>query len=132
MRIVLSLFAITLGLAATTSGADDGLIIGGNSKQFWVQDAKKVYDSACSTVQHEFRISTPVRPRLTLIVGASENKASVEPREIRLTKWDPYLFAQGVVIFAFEDLLPDKERVAVAMRSVKLAESTVDVKALTR
>src|SRR5215470_8943468 len=98
VRIVLSLFAITLGLA-TTSGADDGLIIGGNSKQFWVQDAKKVYDSACSTVQHEFRISTPVRPRLTLIVGASENKASVEPRGIRLTKWDPYLFAQGVVIF---------------------------------
>ncbi len=57
---------------------------------------------------------------MTLVVGADKNGAYWGPREIRLTKWDPYLFAQGVVIFAFEDLLPDGERMAVARRAVHL------------
>jgi len=49
-----------------------------------------------------------------------------------LTKWDPYLFAQGVVIFAFEDLLPDGERMAVAKRAVTWADSTVDAKSVAK
>jgi hypothetical protein len=65
---------------------------------------------------------------VTLVIGADENRAYLGTREIRLTKWDPYLFAQGVVIFAFEDLLPDGERMAVAKRAVTWADSTVDAK----
>jgi len=40
----------------------------------------------------------------------------------------PDLLAQGVVIFAFQDLLPDEERMAVAKRAVTWADSTVDAK----
>ena len=29
--------------------------------------------------------------------------------KIRLTKWDPYMFAQGVVIFGFGELLPQAQ-----------------------
>ena len=130
MRIALSLVGIILALA-TTSAADDGLIIAGNSQQTWVPDAEKVYASTCSVVEREFRTPRPVKPPVTLVVGSSENRAFFRPRrEIRLTKWDPHLFAQGVVIFALEDLLSETERIAVAARAVKLAESTVDVKDL--
>ena len=131
MRIALSLVGIILALA-TTSTADDGLIIAGNnSQQTWVPDAEKVYASTCSVVEREFRTPRPVKPPVTLVVGGSENRAFFRPRrEIRLTKWDPHLFAQGVVIFALEDLLSETERIAVAARAVKLAESTVDVKDL--
>jgi len=38
------------------------------------------------------------------------------------------LFAQGVVMFAFEELLPAGERMAVAKRAVTWADSTVDAK----
>ena len=66
---------------------------------------------------------------MTLVIDADENRAYWGHRLSRLTKWGtPYLFAQGVVIFAFEDLLPDGERMAVAKRAVTWADSTVDAK----
>ena len=43
---------------------------------------------------------------MTLVVGADEDRAYWGAREIRLRKWDPYLVAQGVVIFAFETSCP--------------------------
>lgn len=43
---------------------------------------------------------------MTLVIGPDENTAYWGAREIRLTKWDPYMFAQGVVIFGFAELLP--------------------------
>src|SRR5215471_7899194 len=117
MMTALRVLTITLALGAT-SLAQDGLVIRGNGSHLSSADAEKVYLSACSAVEREFRIPRPVRPRVTLVVGARENRAYWEFREIRLTKWDPYLFAQGVVIFAFEDLLPESERIAVASRAV--------------
>jgi hypothetical protein len=46
---------------------------------------------------------------VTLVVGADENGAHWDAKEIRLTKSDTYLFAQGVVILAFEELLPNAQ-----------------------
>ena len=69
---------------------------------------------------------------MTLVVGADEDRAYWDAREIRLTKWDPYLFAQGVVLFAFEELLPKGERMAVAKRAVTWADSTVDAKSVAK
>jgi len=130
VRVALSLIGTKFALA-TTCTADDGLIIAGNSQQTWVPDVENVYASTCSVVEREFQTLRPVKPPVTLVVGGSENRAFFRPRrEIRLTKWDPHLFAQGVVILALEDLLSETERIAVAARAVKLAESTVDVKDL--
>jgi hypothetical protein len=42
------------------------------------------------------------------------------------------LFAQDVVIFVFEDLLTDGERMAVAKRAVTWADSTVDAKSVAK
>jgi hypothetical protein len=38
------------------------------------------------------------------------------------------MFAQGVVFFAFDELLPEGERRAVAKRAVNLVDATVAVK----
>ena len=53
--------------------------------------------------------------------------ADWDRREIHLTKWDPNLFAQGVVIFAFEELLPTEQRRLLAKRAVTWADSTVEL-----
>jgi len=87
--------------------AQDGLVIRTNGRQERPSDAETVYISACSAVEREFRISRPLMPQVTLVIGANRNRAYWDAREIMLTKWDPYSFAQGVVIFAFEDLLPE-------------------------
>jgi len=55
------------------------------------------------------------------------NEARLETREVRLTKWDSYLFTQGVVIFAFEDLMPTKDRMAMIRRAINWADASVDI-----
>lgn len=97
-----------------------------SSKKWQSGEALKVYFSSCAVVQREFGIGHELRPGVTLVLGADKDVLEFERREIRLTKWDPYLFAQGVVVLAFEDLLPKKEVLAVAKRAVTWADSTVD------
>ncbi len=116
-KLTIVVFMVALGASCL---AQDGLVIRTSGSQDRPADAEKIYASACLAVEREFRITRAIRPHVTLVVGADKNGAYWGPREIRLTKWDPYLFAQGVVIFAFEDLLPDGERMAVARRAVHL------------
>jgi len=59
-------------------------------------------------------------------VGAHENAGYADSKEIRLIKWNHDLFAQGVVAFAFDELLPKTKRMAVAKRAVIWATSAVD------
>jgi hypothetical protein len=53
-------------------------------------------------------------------------------REIRLTQWNPYAFAQGVVWLAFEDLMPSHQTLTIAKRAVTWADSTVEIERLAK
>jgi hypothetical protein len=128
-RLTIVVFTVALGARCL---AQQGLVIRGNDGKVRQADAERVYFSACSAVEREFRVSRPIRPQVTLVVGADENKAYWNPREIRLTKWDPYLFAQGVVIFAFEELLTVEERMSVARSAVNWADATVEAKRIAK
>jgi len=102
-------------------------------KQKWPTDeADKLYLSACSAVQREFGGSRSIRPQITLVLGADRDEAIFDSREIRLIKWNPYLFAQGVVVFAFEDLMPPEDRLEVARRAVSWAAATIEIKASSK
>ena len=125
MHCILGMVAITLFGGACL--AQDGLVIRTRGSQPAPTDAEKIYLTACSAVERELRMSHPLRPRVTLVVGARENGAYLDSREIRLTEWDPYLFAQGVVFFAFDEMFPEGQRMAVAKRAVSWAGSTVAV-----
>ena len=128
-KLTIVVFTLVLGASCL---AQDGLVIRTNGRQERPADAEKIYFSACLAVEREFRISRTIRPQVTLVVGADKNGAYWGPREIRLTKWDPYLFAQGVVMFAFEELLPEGERTTVAKRAVTWADSTVESRSFAK
>jgi len=83
-------------------------------------------------IQREFGGGRTVRPQITLVLGAEKDEAVVGSGEIRLVKWNPYLFAQGVVAIAFHDLMPPDARVAAARRAVNWAGSTVEIKAISK
>jgi hypothetical protein len=101
-------------------------------KQKWpAAEAQKIYLSACSVVQREFSSNRSVTTRVTLVLGDDKNVVRFGTREIRLTKWDRYLFAQGVVMLASEDLMMDR-RTAMAQRAVTWVDATVDVERLTK
>ena len=78
-------------------------------------------------MQQEFGGVHAIHPQFTLVLGADQDEAFWDRREIRLTKWNPYLFAEGVVIFAIGDLVK-REQAGIARRAVMWADSTVDIK----
>src|SRR5260370_23493619 len=120
-------------ILATACFAQDDFTVESNGKQKWSSDeVQKVYNSACAVVQREFGGSRTLRPKVKLILGADKNTVSLDQREIKLMKWNPYLFAQGVVMLAFEDLMPLQQRVAMTKRAMIWADSTLDVKQLAK
>lgn len=121
-----------LVLVLTAGGwAQNLFAVQARGKQRWpAREADKLYVSACSVVQREFGVVQPIRPQFTLVLGADNNQALLDRREIRLTKWNAYLFAQGVAIFAFEDLMSRDKISAIARRAVNWADSTVEMRAI--
>lgn len=92
--------------------------------------AETIYLSACRVVEQEFRRTEPLRPRLTLVLGANRDALYYPNREIQLKKWNDYRFAQGVVLLAVEDMLPKDKQILLTKLAVLEAESTVDVREL--
>lgn len=92
--------------------------------------AETIYLSACRVVEQEFRRAEPLRPRLTLVLGANRDGLYFRNREIQLKKWDDYQFAQGVVLLAVDDMLPRDKKILLSRLAVLEAESTVDVREL--
>jgi len=132
MTNILKVAIVICGLATGGQGQElfDVQVKG---KQQWpAAEANRLYLSACAAVQREFGTHQPVRPQITLVLGAENNEARLETREIWLTKWNSYLFTEGVVIFAFEDLLPPRQRMIVARRAVNWADASVDVNLLSK
>ena len=103
-----------------------------HKERVFTPEAEKIYFSACSVVQREFGFRHALHPQVRLVLGADKNEVWFAGREIRLTKWDRYTFAQGVVWLAFEDLLPSQQRVTIAKRAVTWADSTVEIERLAK
>jgi len=125
-------------ILATTCLAQAGLTVHSKGKQKWpAAEAEKIYVSACSLVQGEFGNGRAGMPAITLVLGADKDIVLFDRREIGLMHWDPYLFAQGVVMLAFDDLMPLQpmplpQRNTIANRAVRWAYSTVDAKQLAK
>jgi len=123
-------FVAALLLLTAASAAQEGLTIRNETNQKWPSaEAEKVYVSSCAVVQREFGSSRELKPRVTLVLGADKDNEGLffKSREIRLAKWDRYMFAQGVVWLAFEDLMPQEQLLLVSKRAVAWADATVAV-----
>ena len=124
---------IVLLILATACWAQDGLTVQSKGKQKWpAAEAEKIYLSACSAVQREFGSNRAIRPQVTVVLGADKDVVSFDEREIKLTKWNRYTFAQGVVWLALVDLMPLQQRLDMANRAVNWADATVDVEQLRK
>jgi hypothetical protein len=126
-------FTISVLALATACLAQEGLTIDNKHKErMSIPEAEQIYFSACSAVREEFDLLRPIPQRVKLILGADKNEVWIEGREIRLTKWDRYAFAQGVVQLAFEDIMPSQQRLTLAKRAMIRADSTVEVDRLAK
>lgn len=126
-------FTVSVLVLTTACLGQEGMAVHFKGKQKWpAAEAEKIYLSACSAVQREFGSNRALRPQVTVVLSADKDEVSFDEREIRLTKWDRHAFAQGVVLFAFDDLTPVDQRLMLAKRAVMWAASTVDVERLAK
>jgi hypothetical protein len=101
--------------------AQEGLTIDNKHKErVSTPEAEKIYFPACSVVREEFDVKTPILPRVKLVLGTSKNGILWDEQEIWLTRWDPYLFAQGVVMLAFADIMTGDRRMVMTKASHEL------------
>jgi hypothetical protein len=126
-------FTVSILALVTACLAEQGLTIDSKHKQkVFVPEVEKIYFSACSVVQREFDVKRAMLPRIKLVLGTSENRVLFDKKEIWLVRWDRYLFAEGVVMLAFDDLLTGDRRVSMTKRAVNWADATVGVEGLAK
>src|SRR3981081_1298863 len=123
-------FLLALG---TPCLAQEGLTIDNkNNERVSVAETEKIYFSACSVVREEFDVKRPMLPRVKLVLGAERDEIGLDQREIRLTTWDRYLFAQGVVVLTFADLLTWDRKIAMTTRAAHWAEATGEIEQVSQ
>lgn len=136
MKNVAKIVKIAFLVAAFTIACfaqEEFVSVSTKGKQTWsLRDVNKIYLSACSAVQREFGNSMVLRPSIALLLGADKNAVDFNNKRVLLKRWDANLFAQGVVILAFEDLLTPQRKMIMTNRAVNLAEATVDFREMQR
>jgi hypothetical protein len=142
LKVVFALFVLTsVGLAQSPSDgsfsvhyskhANSSL----NSSQ--MREAESLYQSACEVVRHDFHgVAGKLHPHFTLVIGADRNEVRGDKvqgnqvpgnAEIWMKKWNPTLFAQGVVVVAFNELLTPDLIMELGNRAVRYNNATVGV-----
>jgi hypothetical protein len=91
-----------------------------------MHEAEKLYRNACAVVKSDFHSNAELRPRFTVILGAEHNEVRGRG-EIWLTKWNSAMFAEGVVVVAFDQVLTSDVVKQLAIRAVQYSNATVDV-----
>lgn len=133
MNKLVSLTVVAFALVTSCVSQESPVTVTSKGKQKWSNvEINKIYFSACNSVRREFGNSNAVRPVITLVLGADKDAVDFDRHAVLLTRWDRDLFAQGVVILAFEDLLTPQRRVIVAKRALNWADATVDVRERTK
>jgi hypothetical protein len=99
-----------------------------------MREAESIYHNACVIVQRDFRNSAvELHPHFAVILGADRDEVHArreQPDQILMKRWDPVIFAQGVVLLAFDEVLtPDLIR-QMRDRALRITNSSVDVTAL--
>jgi len=102
-------------------------ILNPNHEKLPVDAVEKVYLRVCEAIEREFNRPTPIRPRLVVRLGSTDNVLRYPMGEIQLKKWDEYRFADAVLDLAMHEILPPEERVRLSNSAVHEAGSTVSV-----
>lgn len=133
IKNMVTLALLVVAFAGVCCAQEATVIVSSEGKQKWSpSEVNKVYLSACTAVQREFGNSIILRPAIALVLGADKNAVNFDKKTILLKRWDRSLFAEGVVILAFEDLLTPQRPVMITNHAVNLAQTTVNVGEITK
>jgi hypothetical protein len=128
--IVTIFFLLSTGFAQTSSDGSFSVrhitMPGVSLTPAQMHEAEKLYRNACAVVRRDFHSRIELHPRFTVVLGAELNEVHGRT-EIWLTKWNPAMFTQGVVVVAFDQVLTADVVKQLAIRAVQYSNATVDV-----
>jgi hypothetical protein len=138
LRVIFTLLLLaSAGLAQSSS---DGTFSVHHSKQAnfslsqpQMHEAESLYQSACAAVQHDFHSADQLHPHFIVVIGTDTNEVHSGGMrvdgglEIWMKKWDSTVFAQGVVVLAFQQLLTRDAIKRLGRRAIRSSNATVDV-----
>jgi hypothetical protein len=128
MTRLLKVAAVAFTLTTACLAREPLVTVSDKGKHKWpAEEVDKIYLSACAAVQREFGGDRTVRPRVALVLGSDKNGVNPSAGEVVLVKWDRGLFAQGVVVLAFQDLMTVDRRLRIAKRALNWTDATVEV-----
>ncbi len=128
MKNLVRVAMLVVAFASACCAQEAVVNVSSKGKQKWSpSEVDTVYLAACTAVQREFGDSIVLRPPVALVLGAETNAVDFDKKTILLKRWDHTLFAQGVVVLAFEDLLTPQRRMMITNRAVNLAQATVNI-----
>jgi len=127
-HISLQQVAFLILLLGHVCAAQNHFWVSNPTHQEWQQEeADRIYISIARDLAAEFKRGELAGAVFTLVLGANENSVDMNNRELRLKKWNKYLYAEGVVRLTFDQLLSTESKMRLAKRAVIEADSTVDV-----
>jgi hypothetical protein len=101
------------------------------NKKWPVEEATRIYFSACDRVARTIRPGNPphLRPSFVLVLGAQNDETVRDGKvsEVRLKNWDPAAFAQAVVILAAREILSPDDLAHIAQDALTYARASVSV-----
>ena len=101
--------------------------------QQWPQsNAVRIYDREARILGVEFKLPQLPRAVFTLVLGAEANSVDLNTKELRLKKWDRYLYAQGALCLMFDQMMSSESKIQLARRAVAESEATIEVKSKPR
>src|SRR5271169_6278974 len=101
-----------------------------------MREAENLYKSACVIALHDLRGGVgELHPHFRVIIGADSNEvrgivhgdANNGKTEIWMKKWNPRIFAQAVVVIAFDQVLTPDVIVQLGDRAIRYSDATVNV-----
>ena len=99
-----------------------------------MRQAENLYSIVCTIVKQDFHNGAgELHPHFTVVIGAERNEVhSVRVKtdggtEIWMKKWNPTVFAQGVVVVAFDEMLTRDVITQLGNRAIRYSNATVDV-----
>jgi hypothetical protein len=90
-------------------------------------EIEKVYLAVCGAIKREYSRSTPIRPRLIVHLRASQNLLHYPGREVWLTKWGRYRFADALVDIALREMISPQDKLRPSNLAVTQASATVSL-----
>jgi hypothetical protein len=129
--------ALVLSLLCVSAGAQDAPpfdVSNPKHKKWPIEEAARIYRSACALVARTVRPEKPpnLRPKFLLILGAKEDEIVRHGAEVelRLQAWDAENFAQAVVLMAADEVVRREEVPDLARSALLSSQASVSVEDL--